>query len=148
MPRGAARLPASHRHNIVAGEGNRTGKVSHLEIAVYGLGAFGSVLFILACFLHSIVIGAGGIALIVSAVLLGARIYMMEMTKETRLLSAASAAWAILFASWLVLAVLLPAGRPAAPVPGGPALVGCWLPPPLPRWGGGPNRRAPAMRLA
>src|SRR5207247_2385102 len=41
MPRGAARLPASHRHNIVAGEGNRTGKVSHLEIAVYGLDAGG-----------------------------------------------------------------------------------------------------------
>jgi len=127
MPRGAARLPASHRHNIVAGEGNRTGKVSHLEIAVYGLGALGSVLFILACFLHSIVIGAGGIALIVSAVLLGARIYMMEMTKETRLLSAASSAWAILFASWLVLAVLVPAVRRATAMPVGLAFVVGWL---------------------
>src|SRR2546429_6982140 len=114
MPRGAARLPASHRYSIVAGEGNRTGKVSHREIAVYGLGALGSVLFILACFLHSIVIGVVGIALIVSAVLLGARIYMMEMTKETRLLSAASSAWAILFASWLVLAAV----RPAPPAAG------------------------------
>ena len=127
MPRGAARLPASHRHNIVAGEGNRTGKVSHLEIAVYGLGALGSVLFILACFLHSIVIGAGGIALMVSAVLLGARIYMMEMTKETRLLSAASSAWAILFASWLVLAVLVPAVRRATAMPVGLAFVVGWL---------------------
>src|SRR5256885_14089088 len=133
MPRGAARLPASHRHNIVAGEGNRTGKVSHLEIAVYGLGAFGSVLFILACFLHSIVIGAGGIALIVSAVLLGARIYMMEMTKETRLLSAASAAWAILFASWLVLAGFRPPGAPPGRNgrgPGPPGLVAPRPPPP------------------
>ena len=120
-------MPARHRHSIVAGEGNRTGKVSHREIAVYGLGALGSVLFILACFLHSIVIGVVGIALIVSAVLLGARIYMMEMTKETRLLSAASSAWAILFASWLVLAVLVPTVRQATAIPVGLAFVVGWL---------------------
>src|SRR2546429_3599875 len=122
MPRGAARLPASHRYSIVAGEGNRTGKVSHREIAVYGLGALGSVLFILACFLHSIVIGVVGIALIASAVLLGARIYTMEMTKETRLLSAASSAWAILFASWLVLAGVVPAPRQSTTNPAGPVV--------------------------
>jgi hypothetical protein len=93
----------------------RTGKedsgLKGYPLLIYGTALVGSVLFLGACFAHSKPLGFIGIGLIVVSVLLGLPVLMKQTNKASRHLDALAAVWAVLFAVWLIVAVLQPFAR-------------------------------------
>jgi hypothetical protein len=95
----------------VSGATNATSRIKGIAAAAYIAGGLGALLFIVAFLLHSRVFGFTGVALMVLAAMLSLPIYRADTTKVTRFIGAASSAWSVLFAIWLVLAALLRAAR-------------------------------------
>jgi len=80
-------------------------------LPMYGAAVVGSVLFLGACFAQSKALGFIGIGLMVVSILFGLPVLMKQTTKATRYLDALAAVWAVLFAVWLIVAVLQPFAR-------------------------------------